>query len=372
MIVLLLFSIIALILTYLSSKDQVKSGFKWGMFIITFIAAIHYNYGSDYESYFNWYQSFISGDYSLADVLQGAGGALGQDTDKEYGWRLLYWLVKPLGESGFYVLVALISIFQGVVVYQLIKKYVPKKWMVFALFVYLFDTTLYVGSFSGMRQHLAMAIIGCALPFILDKKIIIASILVLLSTTIHQSAFIFLPFVIILGFFPIKNTRTVCVIYISILIALIASDLLVGDLIARLFSMDVFEDYEHYAEISGQSYGLGFLLSLIPIFVTLYYMLQNPKDNTNSTIVSLSAITIVALPITLSVSMSFRLMYYFQFFNIISYPVVFGSIKNKILRNGLIFLVAFYYLFNYYTFFHTVIRYDSTYIYHSLFELFKY
>ena len=39
--------LIALLLTYLESTNQVKSGMKWGLVMVTILCMIHYDYGYD-------------------------------------------------------------------------------------------------------------------------------------------------------------------------------------------------------------------------------------------------------------------------------------------------------------------------------------
>ena len=193
MIVLLLVSFLALLFTYLEGVGKVINGLKLGILLVSTIAAIHYDFGSDYPVYFGDYKEFINSNYSLSDILKG-NVVLGDFGGRvfEVGWTLLMYIFSPFGITGFFLLVAFISYFQGAVVFQLIKKYVPDKWRVFALFIYLFNTSLYVGSMSGLRQTTAMTIVACALPLILNRKWLKSLLVVLLAFFIHKSAIILL------------------------------------------------------------------------------------------------------------------------------------------------------------------------------------
>ena len=51
MLVLIVTSIIALIITFYASRDEIPYGLEIAFLLITFVAAIHYNYGSDYKVY---------------------------------------------------------------------------------------------------------------------------------------------------------------------------------------------------------------------------------------------------------------------------------------------------------------------------------
>ena len=365
MIVLLFFSFIALLLTSLEQKGSVKNGFGWGMVLVTLIAAIHYNFGSDYWEYFYSYQDVIRYHYSLRDVLFGELSNKGEN-----GWYLLMFILKPLGVSGFFVLVALVAIFQGVVVYKLIKKYVPKQWMVFALYVYLFCISLYVGSMSGIRQHLAMTIVGCAAPFIVKKKIIPSIIIILVASTIHTSSLIFLPFVL-WGYVPLYKTRYLSIIFIILYIVFLISASLTEALIGNFIVMDEFEQYETYTGVENKfTYSFGYVFSMLfPYIITIVYLYNNNSDETKNRLVSLVAAGMTLLPVMASVHLGIRLLYYFDFIAIVTFPIVFGSIKNKTLRTSLISVYSLYIFYVYYAFFHSEQRYATTYYYHSLFDL---
>ena len=47
MYIVIICSLIALLLTYLESTNQVKGGMKWGLVMVTILGMIHYDYGND-------------------------------------------------------------------------------------------------------------------------------------------------------------------------------------------------------------------------------------------------------------------------------------------------------------------------------------
>lgn len=365
MSVLFIFSIIALFFTYLEGVGKMKNGLWIGVFIVTLLAAIHYNFGSDYPEYFDSYKDFISHHYSFRDVILGNI----DERAGENGWLFLMWLVRPFGVSGFYVLVALVSIFQGSVVYQLIKKYVPNKWRVLSLFIYLFNTNLYVGSMSGLRQNTAMAIIGCAVPLILNRKLIYSFIVILLAAFVHKSALVFLPFAF-WGFVSIKGRKLLVLLYMAIVVVLYIFKDYIQALLDLFFAFEEFQKYQIYTEREmNVSYSLGFVLSLIPIVLTLILLWRtNVKDDVFR-IVSLAAMSFVLMPIVNNVGLASRIAYYFEFISIIALPYCYAIVKNKTLRIAFLSLYVLLYIYSYYNYFFLPERYDSTYIYHSLLEL---
>ena len=90
-------SLVALLFTYLESTDKLNGGLKLGFFVITFIQAIHYNYGNDYMSYYLDYLSVTSNVFDFDKIVYG-------NYYKEPGWVLLSWFFKPFG--GFFMKIA--------------------------------------------------------------------------------------------------------------------------------------------------------------------------------------------------------------------------------------------------------------------------
>ena len=365
MAVLFFFSIVALLFTYLEGVGKMKKGLWLGVAIVTFLAAIHYNFGSDYPEYFADYREFLTHNYSLKDILFGNLDERGG----EIGWLFLMWIVTPFGISGFYVLVALLAVFQGVVVYMLINKYVPAKWMVFALFIYLFNTNLYVGSMSGLRQNTAMAIIGSSLPLILNKKFIKAFIIILLASLVHKSAFIFLPFAF-WGFVTRRIGKPIFFIYLAIIVVLYIFKDYIQLLLDTFFMIEEFQIYQIYTEREVEaSYGIGFLVSLVSVFLSFSLIWRGGGNEDVFRIVSLAAISYAMMPIVNNVGLASRIAYYFDFFSMLALPYCYATVKKKPIRIGLLSLFVILYVYSFYNYFFLPERYESTYIYHSLFDL---
>lgn len=342
-----------------------KYGFLLGVIFVTLIAAIHYNYGSDYSEYFANYKEFIKHNYTLIDIFMG-------DIDEragEVGWLFFMYSVRPFGVAGFYVLVAALSIFQGVVVYKLIKHYVPMQWWVLSLFIYLFNTSLYVGSLSGLRQNTAMVIIACSIPLIIDRKVIQSLIIVLVAASIHTSALIMSPF-IFWGFISQNRRKLLVLLYVIIVSILYVYKDNIQILLDWFFMFEDFRIYQQYTEQEiNVSYGIGFIISLIPVFLSLVLLWKANVNEVVFKIVSLASISYVLMPIVNNVGLASRLTYYFDFISIIALPFCFSIVKSKPIMIAFLFMFVLLYSYSYYTYFFTADRYETTYIYHSLFDL---
>lgn len=109
----------------------------------------------------------------------------------------------------------LLAGFQILIVVWLYRKYSSYYWISFFLFIASTDYMSWVQ--NGVRQFMAVTIALVATPFMLKKKYVIAIILILLASTMHQSALLLIPFMLIASGKP-WNRRTI----LFLLLALIA------------------------------------------------------------------------------------------------------------------------------------------------------
>ena len=143
-------SLIALLLTYLESRNQAKGGMKWGFVIVTILGMIHYDYGNDYMFYYDVYKQVTSYRFDLSGILG--------DYYREPGWALLCWLFKPIG--GFFMMVAVLNLIQNMLVYRTINNYVEKKWWPLSVFIY---NKIYKKTKNPYISGMIMGTIACIL-----------------------------------------------------------------------------------------------------------------------------------------------------------------------------------------------------------------
>lgn len=115
---------------------------------------------------------------------------------KDVGFSVLSLLLKKItGESSeFYFL--LIAAFQMLSVALVYRKYSCNYWL--GLFLFIATTDYMSWTFNGMRQFVAVTIIFAATGLILREKYISAILVVLLASTMHQSALLMLPIIFII------------------------------------------------------------------------------------------------------------------------------------------------------------------------------
>lgn len=339
-------SIIALFLTYIESRGQMKNGMKFGFMLLTFLGAIHYNYGNDYMPYLETAVQYTNHDFNLSEILSG-------DVFHDVGWVLLCWLFKPFG--GFFVMVAVLNVIQNIIIYRFIKDNVELKWWPLAVFVYLFTTNFYLMSFSMMRQMFVMVMFLWLWKYIIRKRWWIPLIVLYLCSFIHGSAKVLMPFAF-WGFIPMKNAKYVGIGYGALLIVLWLFKNTLIEIFQYTIAMNaVFSEYtETYGDIADTSgFGVGFIINMIPFVLSLNLLMSdNGKYSSHvKSLVALSAISFLIAPFGQIVSLIGRVGMYFNVFSIAAIPYIYSNIKNNIHQFVFLLLYVLITLYGYVLFF---------------------
>lgn len=188
---------------------------------------------------------------------------------------------------------------------------------------------------SGLRQSLALSIVILAFVMLQEKKYIHFLCLVLLSSTFHFSALIFL---IVFPLSRIKiNGRTVIKILILVLIVYVLFIPILGVVLSKLPSY-----YSHYiASEAGSANNIAnYIYTLINIiFFVFAYLAGNAKDlRVNTEKKEAYDVNLQLLLMLLTVGASFiatrasildRIVQYFWIFSIFSIPNMLFSIKDQ-------------------------------------------
>lgn len=366
MFVVTLTNILALFLTILDSSKILKNGMKYGFIIVTVIAAIRYDYGNDYMSYMRDFDRV--GMYSLSYILEFQEQLQYSDAVfKDLGAVLLFRLFNPLG---FFFFAGLISSIQGCIYYQFIKENVRREYYWIAIFLYLFQFEFYLLPMSMIRQGLSIALFVWAWHFVREKKIFIPVLLSLLSISIHKSAVIFIPFLII-SYIPLKNGKITSISLLICLAIMFLSSSLINSILDKMAEAEAFAIYfKSYEGDSTESIGLiRKILAFVPFLMAVNYIRNEKATIINRTLVMLSTIGTLILPFTYIIALISRLCYYFNIFMIGAIPISIWIIKGKIKRYSLILLILASTAYQYYDmFFHSIFS-DSFIEYHTIFSI---
>lgn len=355
-------SFIALLLTFLESEGKLRHGMTWGFVLVTIIGAIHYNYGNDYMNYYNLSKTVLGSSFD--EVIHG-------DLYRDFGWVLLNYAFKPFG--GFFTMVATLNVIQNIIVYNVIRREVPQKWWAMAVFIYLFNTNFYLMSFTMMRQELVIIIFLGIWPWIKQRRFLLVSLILYLCTLIHSSAIVLIPFAF-WGFLPTNNQRIMLLAFIVVLGLLWSNQNYINTILSDASDIEQFTYYfRTYGDRTNNTIfrvGLGSILNTIPIVLCFIYLFSENKRNENYVgLVWISLIGSLLTPLMLSLSMISRISMYFSVYNIVTYPQVYGSVKNVNVKIAVLACYMFLTLYNYFLFFNHPVWIEHFTTYHTIFEV---
>lgn len=359
MIATIIIGIICVVLAYLARFKQFPWALPSVMLILFFFLAIRYEWGNDYQQYidkFTIYNSINRFDYF--------------DTDErwEVGWILLYRLFKPLG---FFSLVIVLTAFEIGVYYWFIKKYVPREWYWFAIFLYVFNPNFMLTQASMMRQTLAMCIVLLSIPYIFRKRFVVAVLIIFFSSLFHSSARILLPLAF-LGYVNFRLGKRGVIIGISLFFAVLLFRSIAMRMIEDTLSSAGLSKYAYYfeegKETSKLSSGIGVVYQMIIMCMILYY--EKKQDREMGLLYKITAISFLFTPLSIVNQLVTRLSYYLQLPMLASYPSLVRSIDNKIVSVGILLLIMAFTLYDFQVFFYSNIYHDSFFTYHTIFESF--
>ncbi len=334
----LIFGLLAVLCAILNSVGVWKRGLLAGFAITTTLLAIHYNFGNDYATYLEWFEEdlYTNLPHSLAEF---------KEMGHAPGWTILNFLFGQLfGESGFFVLVAALSIFEGWAYYFFIKQYVPVQWYWFAMTIYVLNNHFFILTFSMMRQSFVMAVFLIALHYIHQKKILIPAILILLAAPIHYSVLICIPLVFI-QFIPARASRAMAIICSCLLVLFLASSSLLQSITDKFNAIAIFANYmDTYSDFGeAAAFGLGYLVKLLPFGIAMIGLWNNTFDEYND-FVYIWAFSVILLPFGTLFPIFSRIIMYFELPSLCVFPLLCSSVlRSKPIKIMLILSIIILY-----------------------------
>lgn len=359
MIVLLIFSILAILLTYFEGNNKLKGGMNIGFAIVILVACIRDNYGNDWPNYLDWYTQISRSKLGLLELLSSKA-IFGVDN----GWSILNYFFIPFGFNTF---VAAITIFTGVVYYHFIKENVERKWWWLAVFVYLFSSQIFVLGLSMLRQTFAITLFVWSYKYVKKNEIVRPFLMMLAACLVHSSAIITIPF-LFLNRLKFENNKLFACILVAIYLGLNVVARFTSDILNQ---MALFSTFERYADtytnvVKEYTLGIGYIVMQLPFFLYVVHVWRNKVDGNIGAALLMSSIPFFLLAFK-DVSMSERLGYYFAGYSIICIPLVISSFKNKLLRLSFLAVYIVVTLYCYNMFFTSEIWRDAFFKYRTIF-----
>ena len=113
--------------------------------------------------------------------------------DKGFAW--VSAIMHCILGNNYFLYLLILALFQGVSLTVFFRKYSCN--YVFSVFLFIASTDYISWMFNGLRQFMAVTIILFTVPWIIQKKYVLTILTILIASTMHQSALLMIPFVII-------------------------------------------------------------------------------------------------------------------------------------------------------------------------------
>lgn len=139
---------------------------------------------------------------------------------KDKGFYFLMALEKCIFGDSDKLYFLLLAAFQLLIIMWMCRTYSEDYW--FSIFLFIASTDYLSWTYNGIRQFTAVVIVYAATPFIVKKKYIPSILLVLLASTMHQSALLMLPVIFIIQGKAWNKKTMLCIL--ASLIALLFVD----------------------------------------------------------------------------------------------------------------------------------------------------
>lgn len=254
----------------------------------------------------------------------------------ELGYQLLEYSILQFTDNYFWLF-----FISGLVVVYLYLKVIRKYSVNYLLSVFLFITLgVYTFFFNGLRQGIAMAIFTFALPYLLERKIILYILVCFFASLFHITALFMIPF------YFLVNLR-IKPIY-KILITFLGSLLLSRLLVTYIASTN--DRYESYTEVSESSGGILILLFYFLIFLFIYFIanIYKVRDEQFKKLFTFYGVGLVfIIPLALlgtNPSGPQRLLYYFTWTLVLILPIIFNKINNTYVTSIAITFFIIYFI----------------------------
>lgn len=294
------------------NEAQAKRAFMWSFFVVFVFAAIRYQFGPDYDSYWNIYENIKGTD--LNDYT-----SFGAHAEKLF---LNYLSVFP--SYTFFIIVNTLLWFLAN--YLFLSKYSKgaDSWLIVLYF--FFNTTYFRLSMVAMRSAMSAFIFTFALLYFLkyrerkSSRLVFAA-LILFAGQFHTSCLALIP----LAFLTTSNKSVFFspwLLVVAGLIGIISFAMgenvfvqVVGD-----FIVDNVDSMSRYSEEEGYVFGgvTGTFFTLVFMVTTLviaYYLIQAGKKESDPTYIVIYKIAILASMVQLMFGQGMIQERYFMFFN---------------------------------------------------------
>lgn len=316
----LILAFLALFEVFFRQAQNSKLSFIVAILILFFLSSLRLDVGTDWDAYL----AFYTGNGPVEKL--------------EYGYRKLNNLLSHYGLS-FQLFLAVIS---AITLFFIYKAGSLVKYKIIFLLIYFSDLFLYY-NLSGIRQGIAIAITLYSTKYIVHKKFLIFMFFVILASTFHLSAFIYL--IAYLAYNARINSSKV--LLYSIFIAVIS--LYIDNIIENLLSFIKNGNLRYYLSIAKTSDDniTNFIIGLIKrsIVLIVFLILPGKEKYHNKQLIGFIKVYIIGFTMyslfyTINEDVGIRLSSYFLILDTFIFSTYF-QIKTKKEYKVFIYLTVF-------------------------------
>lgn len=291
---------------------------RWKLFFTFFplfvFGALRVDFGNDYESYEMFFdEAHYTSQFIYNDKLRA-----------EFGYQVLCYIM-PTFRSMLVLNAFILCLALAVFCYRNVPK--AYLWMA-VLLIFLNPEKNIYGNLVGMRNGFVVTGFVLGLVLIQRRKLIWFAILTFLLSTLHTSAFLFMPLAYIVG----RNTRISereIAIWICVFIVLLSFSVTGLVELATPIVSRYFDRYEYYLE--GMQGHRGFLLTgtslvLAALVFTLYRIHKGAFSENQNSLIRLGLLYLTSAFLG---SLSMRAYYFYDMFFVGTVVTLYATDKNK-------------------------------------------
>ncbi|MCT1797324.1 EpsG family protein [Aerococcus viridans] len=307
--------------------------------------------GTDTNSYVYYFD--LSKNLNISQILKNDYGI-------EKGYLIYNWLVSRISDQRW-----VLFMINAIIINVPILYYIYKNSRYIVLSVYLYITLyLYGVSLNVTRQFLAIGIFLLGFEILKRGHRITYIVLILIASTFHQSAIIFLIIGLLLYIKPNWKNMLIIGVLVSIgTVVFYSNPLLILRIASGYAEKYAGTDFLEMASVQG-----SIIIWVVQIILYILAILIQKNSDKKLDVGSKINIFVSSIMVLISVSISIlstrmqilsRFSYFFEIFMIILIPyIVFYFFKEKKLTQLIIFLLLFmYYIFRLNTGFGEIVPY---------------
>lgn len=331
--------ILSIVFSFLRVNN--KSGLYLTFFPLFIFSAFRYNYGPDYDDYYNYFM-----------ILHHRIPMNSKCLSPEIGFRFLN-LITP----DFNVLISIVTFFFLIIIFDMILKNIKGSLFIgLSCFIFLINPNIFLIYLSAIRQSIALIFFLIAVNYGIKRKIVPYCFCIFLAFLFHKSAIILLPMYFIMDEKPVK------LIWIVFILIILFGLTLIGNTFFNMVNMVLtVMGNKNYMALFNSNLQNSLRATMLTSIYLFYVSFSIPHLKGKALVYSkLYCLGLMLGILAYKVSFVTRLQMYFDVFSIISLPIILKEnflyykkslIGSLIFVYGIPLILLAIYLLRYYSFF---------------------